>query len=374
MHLLITGAKGFMGRNLVATLQARPDTELDLIDVDSTPAELEAAAARADFVFHLAGVNRPLTPGDFAKGNSAFTAHLVELLKAAKRPPILLSSSTQASSDNDYGRSKLAAEEAVFTYAKETRSPVYVYRLTNAFGKWSRPNYNSVVATFCYNMARDLPIAVSDEKHIIRLIYIDDIVQEFLQALSGHPTLGNAGYCQVRPEYPVSLGRIVELLGQFRQTRDTLDIPDQGDPFVRKLYATYQSFLPPDRLSYKPTCHTDERGSFTELLHFGARGQVSVNVSLPHIVKGEHWHHTKHEKFIVVAGHGIIRFRCAWDDAIYAYDVTGNPPTIVDIPPGYTHNIENLGDDPLVTIMWASEAFDPEHPDTYRLAVRPQKM
>ena len=373
MNVLITGANGFMGRNLTATLRERADVELFLVDVGSSKDELLAATAKADFVFHLAGVNRPQFATEFETGNHGFTERLLTLLEQGKRPPVLITSSTQATLDNAYGVSKRAAERCVLDYAKRTGASAYVYRLTNAFGKWSRPNYNSAVATFCFNIARDLPVTVSDTAIMVRLIYIDDIVSEFLRALEGNPARADNGFCVVEPEYGVTLGRLVELLRGFRATRQTLDIPDQSDPFIRKLYATYQSFLPADRLSYAPVSHSDERGSFTELLHLGAYGQVSVNVSNPHIVKGEHWHHTKHEKFVVVSGRGVIRFRRADDDAIYAYEVTGNPPTIVDIPPGYTHNIENIGDVPLVTLMWASEAFDPANPDTYRLPVKPKR-
>ena len=370
MNLLITGANGFMGKNLCATLRQRGDTLLR-VDVETTEAELREAAQKADFVFHLAGVNRPKEESDFQKGNANFTEHLLALLEQGKKPPVLLSGSTQAALDNPYGKSKLQAEKAVRAYGERTGAAVYLYRLTNAFGKWSRPNYNSAVATFCYNIARDLPITVSDPTRVLRLNYIDDIVEEFIRALTGNPTRGEGGFCAVKPEHDVTLERLVGLLEGFRAVRTSLALPDQTDPFVRKLYATYQSFLPEDGFSYQPTVHADARGSFTELLHMGGYGQISVNVAKPHICKGEHWHHTKHEKFIVVAGHGVIRFRDPYTAEVIAYDVSGDALSVVDIPPGYTHNIENLGDTDMVTLMWASEAFDPNRPDTFRLPVMP---
>lgn len=368
MNLLITGAKGFMGKNLCATLRMRGD-KLYLVDVDTTEDDLRTAACNADFVFHLAGVNRPKDDSEFQTGNADFTQHLLDLLENGNKPPVLMSGSTQAALDNPYGLSKRSAENAVLAYGKRTGTSTYLYRLTNAFGKWSRPNYNSVVATFCFNIARDLPITVSDPTREIRLNYIDDIVSEFLRALDGTPTLGQDGFCRVEPEHTVALGRMVELLYSFHDSRSTLNLPDLSDPFVRKLFATYQSFLPPDGFAYQPITHSDIRGSFMELLHMGGYGQVSLNVSKPHVLKGEHWHHTKHEKFIVVAGQGMIRFRNACGSEVYEYPVNGETPTVVDIPPGYTHNIENLGDTDMVTLMWASETFDADKPDTLRLPV-----
>lgn len=371
MDLLITGANGFIGKNLRATL-AQSAHRLWLIDVNSTEGELRAAASAADFVFHLAGVNRPQNEAEFETGNAGFTETLVALLETGKKPPVLLSGSTQALLDNPYGRSKLKAEAVLRAYAQRTGSPVYLYRLTNAFGKWSRPNYNSAVATFCYNIARDLPVQVADPARTVRLVYIDDVVAEFLRALDGAPTVGEGGFCVAQPEQEVTLGELVRLLQTFKGSRVSLQLPDQSDPFVRKLYATYQSFLPEDGFAYRPVCHTDERGAFTELLRMGGHGQVSVNVARPGICKGEHWHHSKHEKFIVVSGRGVIRLRDPFSDTVLRYDVQADPPTVVDIPPGYTHNIENLGDGDLVTLMWASETFDPQRPDTYRLPVEPQ--
>ena len=374
MNLSITGAGGFMGRNLRAALEnQRPEDKLWLIDVDSEPDFLAQAAAEADFVFHLAGVNRPRDPADFMRGNGDFTADLMERLKKGKKPPVVLSSSTQAALNNPYGESKRAAEAAVRAYGQSTGAPVYVYRLTNAFGKWSRPNYNSAVATFCHHIARDLPIQVNDPAVVLKLNYIDDIVAEFLRALDGKPTRDGDGLCRVEPVHEIALGSLANLLQEFRRMRDRLAVPDQSDTLTRKLYATYLSFLPPDDFARTPVIHADQRGSFTELIHMGGYGQVSVNVSRPHIVKGEHWHHTKHEKFVVVSGQGVIRFRKIGDGTVLTYQVSGDVPKVVDIPPGYTHNIENTGDNDMVTLMWASERFDPEHPDTFPLPVETEK-
>lgn len=373
MKILVTGANGFMGKNLLATLREKNASQGDLlypVDVDTPDAELRSATAQADFVFHLAGVNRPLDPQDFQRGNADFTTALLRLLEEGRCPPVLLSSSTQALLNNPYGLSKRAAEEAVIAYGERHQVPVMVYRLTNAFGKWSRPHYNTAIATFCYNIARGLPVQISDPAAILRLNYIDDIMDEFMRALRGTPTR-EGRFCAVAPEHTVTLQKIVELLTQFHSGRDHFELVDQSDPFVRKLFATYLSFLPPDDFARTPTMHADARGSFTELLHMEGHGQMSVNVSKPHITKGEHWHHTKHEKFIVVAGHGVIRLRSVDTPEILSYPVSGDLPTVVDIPPGYTHNIENLGDTDMVTLMWANERFDAERPDTYRLPVAP---
>lgn len=373
MNILITGANGFMGRNLCATLKAAGEhRELNLfpIDVQSTEEELNSAAQQADFVFHLAGVNRPTDPQDFKRGNSDFTIRLLGLLETGKKPPVLLSGSIQAALDNPYGQSKLAAEMALKAYGERCGTPVYLYRLPNAFGKWSRPNYNSAVATFCHNIARGLPITVNNPEVRLNLVYIDDIVAEFLKAMDGAPNQEN-DFCVVRPVHEITLGALADTLRSFAAMRDILTVPDQSDPLVRKLHATYLSFLPPEDFARTPVTHSDMRGSFTELIHMGGHGQVSLNVSKPHIVKGEHWHHTKHEKFIVIAGEGVIRLRKLGDATVISYKVSGDTMTVVDIPPGYTHNIENLGDTDMLTLMWANEAFDPAAPDTLHLNVQP---
>lgn len=371
MNILITGARGFMGKNLRSALTGRCGDahRLMLLDMPHTEEELLAAAAEADFVFHLAGVNRPTYPADFQKGNADFTRQLLTLLKErGKRPPVLLSSSIQAALENPYGQSKLSAEQAVADYGRETGSAVYLYRLPNVFGKWSRPNYNSAVATFCHNVARGLPITVNDPSVTLRLVYIDDVVEEFLRAMEGQPHR-EGEWCTVQPVHEVNLGHMAELIQSFPALRDSLTAPDQSDPLVKKLYATYLSFLPPEDFSRPTVTHADQRGSFTELLHMGSRGQVSLNVSKPHITKGDHWHQTKHEKFIVLQGEGVIRFRKVGDSTVIAYKVSGENLTVVDIPTGYTHSIENTGDTDMLTLMWANEVFDPAHPDTLRLPV-----
>lgn len=371
MNILITGARGFMGKNLRSALTGRCGDahRLMLLDMPHTEEELLAAAAEADFVFHLAGVNRPTDPADFQKGNADFTRQLLTLLKErGKRPPVLLSSSIQAALENPYGQSKLSAEQAVADYGRETGSAVYLYRLPNVFGKWSRPNYNSAVATFCHNVARGLPITVNDPSVTLRLVYIDDVVEEFLRAMEGQPHR-EGEWCAVQPVHEVNLGHMAELIQSFPALRDSLTAPDQSDPLVKKLYATYLSFLPPEDFSRPTVTHADQRGSFTELLHMGSRGQVSLNVSKPHITKGDHWHQTKHEKFIVLQGEGVIRFRKVGDSTVIAYKVSGENLTVVDIPTGYTHSIENTGDTDMLTLMWANEVFDPAHPDTLRLPV-----
>ena len=371
MNILITGARGFMGKNLRSALTGRYGDahRLILLDMPHTEEKLLAAAAEADFVFHLAGVNRPTDPADFQKGNADFTRQLLTLLKErGKRPPVLLSSSIQAALENPYGQSKLSAEQAVADYGRETGAAVYLYRLPNVFGKWSRPNYNSAVATFCHNVARGLPITVNDPSVTLRLVYIDDVVEEFLRAMDGQPHR-EGEWCAVQPVHEVNLGHMAELIQSFPALRDSLTAPDQSDPLVKKLYATYLSFLPPEDFSRPTVTHADQRGSFTELLHMGSRGQVSLNVSKPHITKGDHWHQTKHEKFIVLQGEGVIRFRKVGDSTVIAYKVSGENLTVVDIPTGYTHSIENTGDTDMLTLMWANEVFDPAHPDTLRLPV-----
>ena len=364
VNLLITGAEGFIGRNLRAALQ-QFDHRLFLLEADSTDEELADAAAHADFVFHLAGVNRPKDDAEFQTGNADYTEKLLKALENGKRPAVLFSSSTQASLDNPYGKSKLQAEEAIRRYHTRIKSPVYIYRLTNVFGKWSRPNYNSAVATFCHNIARDLPITIDNPDHVLRLVYIDDVIAEFLRALAGFPSCSGTGFCSAGPEHEATLKRVSSLIWAFYSVRTTFNLPNQHDPFVRKLFATYQSFLPPDQLAYAPKTHTDARGSFAELMHMNSYGQISVNVTKPNVSKGSHWHQSKHEKFIVVSGCGVVRFRNPFEDGVYSYTVSGESLSVIDVPPGYVHIIENTGGSDLVTLMWASEVFDPQRADTF---------
>ena len=374
MKVLVTGARGFVGRNLCLSLRQMPGVEVLPYDLGDEP-KLDGYAAACDFVMHLAGVNRPKDPSEFAAGNAVFTEDILEKLAARPTPPpVLLSSSIQAALDNDYGKSKAAAEAAVRRYGRQTGAPVYIYRLANVFGKWCRPNYNSAVATWVYNIARDLPVMVRDPAATVTLVYIDDVVDAFvacLQAREPSPAARAGDLLSVAPAYTKSLGEIVEQIRSFRAEPQTLMVPDQADGFAKKLYSTYLSALPEDAFSYPLAMHCDARGSFTEALHSPERGQVSVNVSRPGIAKGQHWHHTKHEKFLVVSGRGEINFRLADDPAapVFTYRVCGEKLEVVRIPPGYTHNIVNTGDSDLVTVMWANEVFDPARPDTFRLEV-----
>ena len=442
MKVLVTGAKGFVGRNLCLALAQMPDIEVLKYDLGDE-AKLDGFLAECDFVMHLAGVNRPKDPEEFKSGNAVFTEDILDKLAARSNPPpVLLSSSIQAVLDNDYGKSKKAAEDAVMAYGEKTGAAVYVYRLANVFGKWCRPNYNSAVATWVYNIARDLPIMVRDPEATVTLVYIDDVVKSFVgkvescklgvvsckleecgqgsgfrvsgfgQDLQDGQDCGDVltqrsgvaekqrggaggvlgqdlqdgqdcadgedaecakgeGILSVEPAYTRRLGEIVELIRSFHDEPKTLMVPDQADGFTKKLYSTYLAALPEDKFSYPLTMHCDNRGSFTEALHSAERGQVSVNVSKPGITKGQHWHHTKHEKFLVVSGKGEINFRLADDPAapVISYKVSGDKLEVVRIPPGYTHNIVNVGDTDMVTVMWANEVFDPENPDTFRLDV-----
>ena len=380
MNVLITGAKGFVGKNLVANLKnirdgkdrttgLDPDLNILEYDLDTDRTLLETYCESADFVFHLAGVNRPKDQSEFMSGNYGFTSTLLAALKKhGNTCPVMLSSSTQAMLDNPYGHSKKAGEDLLFAYAKETGAKVLVYRFPNIFGKWCRPNYNSAVATFCNNIAHDMPITVNDRSVNMTLVYIDDVVSELIQALQGRETR-EGSYCRVPVEHKITLGEIVDLIYHFKASREERGVPDLSDPFTRKLYATYLSYLPTDHFSYPLKMNEDIRGSFTEIIRTPDRGQFSVNISKSGITKGNHWHNTKNEKFLVVSGKGVIRFRKIDEDKVYEYHVSGDHPEVVDIPTGYTHNIKNLGSNDMVTFMWASEPFDPAKPDTYSLEV-----
>lgn len=395
MNILITGAKGFVGRNLTENLKnirdkknrTRPNITIDEIyeyDIENTEAELESYCAKADFVFNLAGVNRPKDPEEFKKGNFGFASLLLELLKKHKNTcPVMLSSSIQATLEgrfgsSEYGLSKKAGEDLFFAYGKETGAKVLVYRFPNLAGKWVRPNYNSAVGTFCYNIANDLPITVNDPTVELELLFIDDLVDEMLDALEGKehhcefdgvnavPT-ENGSFCLAPVTHRATLGYIVECLYSFRDQPKTLVIPEIPDgSFEKKLYSMYLSYLPKEKIAFPLKMNIDARGSFTELLKTEKCGQVSVNISKPGVTKGQHWHNSKWEFFIVVSGHGLIEERKIGTDEILRFEVSGDKIEAVHMLPGYTHNIINLSDkDDLITVMWANEIFDPDRPDTF---------
>ena len=393
MDILITGAKGFVGRNLAENLKNIRDgknrtTDLSIgeileYDLDTDPGLLPEYCRRADFVFHLAGVNRPKDPAEFMVGNFGFTSTLLDALRACgNRCPVMLSSSIQATCigryDSEYGRSKLAGEELFFAYGRETGAEVLVYRFPNLFGKWCRPNYNSVVATFCHNIANGLPIQVNDPAVQLELLYIDDLVEEMLRALSGTanrcdydgltPIPSVAGrYCYAPVTHKVTLGQIAELLDTFKDQPQTLLMPPiPSGSFEKKLYSTYLSYLPAEKVCFPLKMNEDARGSFTELLKTADHGQFSVNISKPGITKGQHWHNTKWEFFIVVSGEALIQQRRIGTEEVLEFRVSGDRIEAVHMLPGYTHNIINLSDTrDLVTLMWANESFDPQKPDTF---------
>ena len=396
MKILVTGAHGFVGRNLVSQLRnirdgkarnyalSGEDLEIFEYDVDTDPSLLDDYCRQADFVFNLAGVNRPKDTSEFMKGNFGFASTLLETLKKhGNQCPVMLASSIQATlvgryAASDYGRSKLAGEELFFTYSRETGAKVLVYRFPNLFGKWCRPNYNSAVATFCYNTAHDLPLQVNDPSTRLELLYIDDLVEEMLAALEGkehrcefdgvETILQEDGrYCAAPVTHKVTLGEIVELLHAFSRQPATLVMPEiPPHSFAKKLYSTYLSYLPKEKVAFPLKMNVDARGSFTELLRTENCGQVSVNISKPGITKGEHWHHSKWEFFMVVSGHALIRERKIGTDEVLEFEVSGREIKAVHMLPGYTHNIINLSEtEDLVTVMWANEAFDPSRPDTY---------
>ena len=395
MKILVTGAKGFAGKNLCASLKnimegkdrTRPAITIDSIyeyDVDSTPEQLNEACKDADFVFNLAGVNRPKDASEFMQGNFGFASLLLDTLKQhGNTCPVMLSSSQQASltgrfGNSEYGRSKKAGEELFLDYSQETGAKVLIYRFPNLFGKWCRPNSNSAVATFCNTIANELPIQVNDPAVELELLYIDDLVSEMLDALEGkehHCEFdgisnipdANGRYCYCPVTHKATLGRIVELLNTFHDQPQTLVIPEiPNGSFEKKLYSTFLSYLPKEKVAFPLKMNIDQRGSFTELIRTLNCGQVSINISKPGITKGQHWHNTKWEFFIVVAGHGLIQERKIGTDEIIEFEVSGDKIEAIHMLPGYTHNIINLSEtDNLVTVMWANESFDPNHPDTY---------
>ena len=407
MKILVTGAKGFVGKNLCASLKniqegkdrRFPDLKIDAVyeyDIDSKPDELDAYCQDCDFVFNLAGVNRPKEQSEFMEGNFGFADTLLNTLKKhGNNCPVMLSSSQQASltgrfGNSEYGRSKKAGEELFLKYQDETGAKVLIYRFPNLFGKWCRPNYNSAVATFCNNIANDLPITVNDQSVELELLYIDDLVDEMIAALQGKehrcefdgltvlPTPSHSGldpespktigrYCYVPTTHKATLGEIVDLLYRFAEQPKTLLIPEIPEgSFAKKLYSTYLSYLPKEKVAYPLKMNVDDRGSFTELVHLAKCGQVSINISKPGITKGQHWHHSKWELFIVVKGHGLIQERKEGTDEVIEFEVSGDNIQVVHMLPGYTHNIINLSDtEDLVTVMYCNEVFNPNNPDTF---------
>lgn len=394
MKVLVTGANGFVGKNLVAAFAAVRDgkdrtrgvtiEEIYTADIDTPAQELDAYCAKADFVFHLAGINRPQNTEEFMQGNRDAAAGVLGYLKAhGNICPVMVASSLQATllgrfGDSEYGRSKKAGEDLLFWYAKETGAKALVYRFPNLFGKWCRPNYNSAVATFCHNYANNLPITVNDPSVELELLYIDDLIDEMFAALCGEEhrceydglipvPCENGAFCVAPVTHTITLGGIVELLDAFKAQPNTLQMPSIPDgSFAKKLYATYLSYLPKEKVRFPLKMNVDDRGSFTELLRTADHGQFSVNISKPGITKGQHWHHTKWEFFIVVAGRALIQQRKIGTDDVWEFTVSGEKIEAVHMLPGYTHNIINLSEtEDLVTVMWANEAFDPQRPDTF---------
>lgn len=369
MKILITGSEGFVAKNLTAELANRGYTDVFAVNRSTAKEHLSEYARRCEFVFHLAGVNRPQTEAEFMAGNFSFTAELLSILKKHQnQSPVLFASSTQAAVDNAYGRSKKAGEELLFEYGKETGAKVLVYRLPNLFGKWSKPNYNSVVATFCYNITRNLEIKINDPEAGLILCHIDDVISEFLQALAGHETK-DGDVCRVPVTYQSKLGELANKLYAFHNNRETLVMPSLASAFDRALYGTYLSYLEEDDFSYRLKKNTDDRGWLAEFIKSQSMGQIFISSTKPGITRGNHWHHTKVEKFLVVQGKADITFRKIDTETVLKYKVSGATPEVVDIPAGYTHAITNTGQAELITLFWASEIFNHEKPDTYRLEV-----
>ena len=366
MKVLVTGAKGFIGKNLVVALKRRGDVDVIEYDLWTKTDLMEEGIARADLIYHLAGVNRPLIIEEFRSGNFDLTQKVCDNLRRVGRNPIFIfSSSTQATLNNPYGVSKHQAEEAVLAFGRETEASVFVFRLPGVFGKWGRPNYNSVVATFCYNIARDIPIDISDPGKEIELVYVDDVIQAFIGILKGLPPISDGQYCRVEPTHRLSLGSLAQTIKSFRDSRVSLFLPDSGDPFVRALYATYISYLPEDSFAYPLTQHTDSRGELVELLKSPHIGQIFISRTRPGITRGNHYHDTKVEKFVVLEGDAVIRFRHLLGGDIIEYPVSGREFRVVDIPAGYTHQIENVGQIDLIVLFWSNEIFNPDTPDTF---------
>ena len=368
--VLVTGANGFIGKNLIVALKRRKDIQIIHYDLDSPENLLEEALAKADFIYHLAGVNRPERVEEFTEGNVDLTNQICEILcRLGRNPMIILSSSTQALLDNPYGLSKRQAEEVLLNFSKQTGAAVFVFRLNGVFGKWCQPNYNSVVATFCNNIASNLPISISDPKKAIELVYIDDVVLTFINILDNILPVADGVFFNVKPTYQISLGELAETIQEFHDSRTTLEMKEMSGAFTRALYGTYISYLPRDSFSYDLTIKSDSRGDLAELLKSPSIGQIFVSRTRPGFTRGNHYHDTKVEKFVVLDGEAVIRFRHILEEDIIEYPISGHNFRVVDIPPGYTHSIENIGSDDLIVLFWADEIFNPDIPDTISMTV-----
>lgn len=366
MKVLVTGSNGFIGKNLISHLQEIENIEIVSFDIEDDFNKISENISSIDFIFHLAGINRPQSAKEFYEGNSDLTKKIVDLIKD-KNIPLLMSSSIQAIKDNDYGKSKKIAED----YVINNLTNYYIYRLHNVFGKWCKPNYNSVIATFCYNITHNLEITVNDPSVSLELIYIDDIIEEFIQILKGHnPDEKIDNYCYINPRYNVTLNYIVDKLYEFKNSMNSIYVPSTGNDFIKKLYATYVSYLELDKMAVTAVKNVDERGAFIELVRTNECGQFSVSFSKPGIVRGNHYHHTKMERFIVIKGKAKISFSSVINDDDYSFIVSDEEIKIITIPVGYTHNIENIGDGEMILAIWCNELFDKDHPDTYFKQVR----
>lgn len=366
MKILVTGANGFIGKNLILHLKNKGYTDILEYDIDCPQKLLEKYAKECEFVFHLAGVNRPKDTKEYKEGNFGFTSVLLDTLKkSGNKAPILFSSSIQAAIDNPYGESKKACEDLIFRYGRENGIKTYIYRLPNVFGKWCRPNYNSVVATFCYNIARSLNITINDRETILELVYIDDVAEEFINTLTNNENRGVDGLFKVQKTYTVKLGELADKLYAFKENRKTLLMPSVETDFDRALYSTFISYLPANEFSYPLDMKRDERGWLTEFIKSKSLGQIFISKTKPGITRGNHWHHSKVEKFLVIQGEAMISLRKIGSDEKIEYPVSGSELRVVDIPAGYTHSITNIGDDELITLFWANEIFSGDKPDTY---------
>lgn len=373
MKVLITGSSGFIGKNLKAELYDAKYNHIEplFFDYDTNPDSLDTFCKECEFVVHFAGVNRPDKEEDFMKGNFDFTFTLLKTLKKYNnKSPILITSSIQALLDNPYGQSKKATEDLVFDYGKENNIKVMIYRLPNVFGKWCKPNYNSAIATFANNIANDLPIKINNRDHSMTLVYIDDVIKEIIRAIYGHENRKNDQFCYVEPTINTTLGEVTDILYSFKNYKRKLKVPNDDYPLEKYLYATYLSYIPATKMSYPLTMHKDDRGSFTEIIRTVGQGQFSVNIIHPGITKGNHFHHTKHEKYLVVSGIASVLLRKVDTEEVIEYQVSGNDLEVIDIPIGYTHSITNIGKDELITFMWSNAPFDPENPDTIYMEVK----